>query len=77
MVNFFFFKRDSRFFYVEIDELDDSYYFIFTEELLIEFSIFRSLEESVVSVFLISEFYIFRFEEELELDRYRILIKEI
>lgn len=47
------------------------------EELLIEFSIFRSFEESVVSVFLISEFYIFIFEEELELDRYRILIKEI
>lgn len=47
------------------------------EELLIEFSIFRSLEESVVSVFLIFEFYIFIFEEELELDRYRILIKEI
>lgn len=47
------------------------------EELLIEFSIFRLLEESVVSVFLISEFYIFIFEEELELDRYRILIKEI
>lgn len=69
-------KRDSRSFHAETDESDDSHYSTFTEESLTESSTFRSLEESVASASPTPESYTLTFEEESELDRYHISIKE-
>lgn len=69
-------KRDSRSFQAETDESDDSHYSTFMEESLTESSTFRSLEESVASASPTPESYTLTFEEESELDRYRISIKK-